>query len=159
MKVIFLDIDGVLCTPLSFRLNRMLRLPLERQRFDPLALFWLRWLTHRTRAAVVLSSSWRDGLMMMDEPFCRAITRNMFSRLAQNRTPIADVTPRIPSGDKSTEIAAWLSCTPCNQYIILDDNDCFASHPDIRLHWIPIPDSRGLRHTEALTAMQQLQNI
>ena len=33
LKVIFLDIDGVLCTPLSFRLNRLLRLPAERQRF------------------------------------------------------------------------------------------------------------------------------
>ena len=31
MKVIFLDVDGVLCTPLSFRLNRLRRLPAEQR--------------------------------------------------------------------------------------------------------------------------------
>ncbi len=42
--VIFLDIDGVICTDLSTRLSALLRLPLERQIFDPLTLFWLRRL-------------------------------------------------------------------------------------------------------------------
>ena len=92
MKYLFLDVDGVICTPLSYSLNRILRLPMERQRFDPIALFWLRRLVKRTGARLVLSSSWRDGLYV-DDDWCRAITKNLFDRLAQNRTPLIDATP------------------------------------------------------------------
>lgn len=156
MKVIFLDIDGVLCTPLSFRLNRLLRLPMERQRFDPQALFWLGRLTARTGAEVVLSSSWRDGLTMND-PFSRAIMDDLFVRLERNGTPLSDVTPLVPSGDKGMEIAAWLNCHPCEQYVVLDDNDCFSLRPEVRAHWVPIPDSRGLRRREAGAALRVLE--
>lgn len=51
-NVIFLDIDGVVCTTLSTRLSYLLRLPLERQIFDPLALFWLRWLVRHSGAKI-----------------------------------------------------------------------------------------------------------
>lgn len=155
MKAIFLDIDGVLCTPLSFWINRLLRQPIERQRFDPLALFWLRRLTRRTKAVVVLSSSWRDGLTA-DDPFSRAAMGNLFARLDRNGTPISDATPLALGGDKGMEIAAWLHCHPCEQYVILDDNDCFSMQPAVRTHWVPIPDSRGLRHREAVAALHLL---
>lgn len=56
-NIIFLDIDGVVCTTLSTRLSELLRLPLERQIFDPLALFWLRWLVRRSGAKIILCSS------------------------------------------------------------------------------------------------------
>lgn len=155
MKAIFLDIDGVLCTPLSFQVNRLLRLPMERQRFDPLALFWLGWLLRRTGAELVLSSSWRDGLMA-DDPFSRAIMSNLFTRLEQNGTPLSDVTPLVPGGDKSMEIAAWLGCHPCERYVILDDNDCFSLCPAVREHWVHIPNSGGLRHGETYAAWRVL---
>ena len=90
--VIFLDVDGALCTPLSFRLNRLLGLPMEGQRFDPIALFWLRRLVKKTGAVLVLSSSWRGGLYY-DDPWCRAIIQNLYDRLSRNRTPISDATP------------------------------------------------------------------
>lgn len=155
MKAIFLDIDGVLCTPLSFRINRLLRLPMERQRFDPLSLFWLDWLVRRTTAVLILSSSWRDGLMA-DDPFSRAIMSNLFTRLEQNGTPLSDVTPMVPGGDKGMEIATWLDCHPCEQYVIFDDNDCFSSCPEVRKHWVHIPDSGGLRHRVADAAWRVL---
>ncbi len=104
MKVIFLDVDGVLCTPLSFRLNRLRRLPAERQRFDPVSLFWLRWLARRSGAEVVLSSSWRDAFLMMDDPFCRAYLQNLFTRLRQNGTPLADVTPMVRAAGKARKL-------------------------------------------------------
>ncbi len=153
MKAIFLDVDGVLCTPLSFRLNRLLRLPQERQRFDPISLYWLRRLARETGAAVVLSSTWRD-LLMLDDPFCRKAARNLFARLAENGSQIVDVTPM--GMDKGAEIAAWLGCSRCERYVVLDDNDCFASQPEVRGHWVRIPDSRGLRRREAETAFRVL---
>ena len=153
--VIFLDVDGVICTPLSFQLNRLLRLPMERQRFDPVALFWLRRLVEKTGAMLVLSSSWRDGLYY-DDPWCRAIIQNLYDRLSRNRTPIADATPILEGGDKGTEIAAWLREHPHRRYIALDDRDCFAQSPEVQRRWIPVADSKGLRRPAYEKALQAL---
>ena len=108
MTALFLDIDGVICTTLSTHLSALLRLPLERQVFDPLALFWLRRLVRRTRAEIVLCSSWRDALEV-DDPLCRAFIGNLYDCLARNGTPIVDAAPRLPSGNKGEEILAWLA--------------------------------------------------
>ncbi len=157
MKVIFLDVDGVLCTPVSHTLNRLRKTPVESQQFDPISLFWLRWLVHKTDAAVVLSSTWRDGLMM-EAPFCKAYIKNLFERLSANGTPLSDVTPFIPHGGKSSEILAWLGCSPCEKYVILDDTDYFSESPETASHWVPIPNSRGLRFRQAWQALHLLQS-
>lgn len=154
--IIFLDIDGVICTTLSTRLSALLRLPLERQRFDPLALFWLRWLVRHTDAKIVLCSSWRDALTV-DDPLCRAFIGNLYNRLARNGTPIADAAPQLPNGDKGEDILEWLAEHPCRQYVVLDDHDCFTLGPQVRGHWVPIPVDRGLRRREAKAALQLLQ--
>ena len=154
--VIFLDIDGVICTTLSTRLSGLLRLPPERQVFDPAALFWLRWLVRRSGAAVVLCSSWRDALEV-DDPLCRAFIRNLYDCLARNRTPIADAAPRLASGDKGEEILAWLKAHPARRYVVLDDHDCFALGPEVRARWVPIPENRGLRRREAKAALRLLR--
>lgn len=156
MKVIFLDVDGVLCTPLSVALSNLLRLPMDRQLFDPAALFWLRRLVKTTGAAVVLSSSWREELCR-DEPVCRAVIDNLYRALARNHTPITDVTPLLEQGGKGAEIAAWLECHPCRGYAVLDDRDCFGSAPAVGEHWIQVPSERGLRYREYLAARQLLR--
>lgn len=153
--VIFLDIDGVICTTLSTRLSGLLRLPPERQMFDPLALFWLRWLVRHSAARIVLCSSWRDALAV-DDPLCRAFIENLYNRLARNETPIADAAPQRSSGDKGEDILAWLAEHPCTQYVVLDDHDCFTLGPQVREHWVPIPADRGLRRKEAKAALQLL---
>ncbi len=155
MRVIFLDVDGVLCTPLSLQMNRLLRLPVERQRFDPLSLYWLRRLAAWSGARMVLSSSWRDGLTV-DDPFCKAIVGHLYASLAKNGTPIFDAAPLFPCGDKGGEIAAWLEQHDWESYAVLDDHDCFSSRPEVRAHWVPVPDSRGLRRREARAALAML---
>ena len=156
MKVIFLDVDGVLCTPLSVALSNLLRLPMDRQLFDPAALFWLRRLVKTTGAAVVLSSSWREELYR-DEPVCRAVIDNLYRALARNHTPITDVTPLLEQGGKGAEIAAWLECHPCRGYAVLDDRDCFGSAPAVGEHWIQVPPERGLRYREYVAARRLLR--
>ncbi len=153
--VIFLDIDGVICTGLSTRLSALLRLPLERQVFDPLALFWLRRLVRRTGTEIFLCSSWRDALEV-DDPLCRTFITNLYDRLARNGTPIAGAVPRLPSGDKGEEIQAWLAGNPSEDYVILDDHDCFTLGPEVRARWVPVPEGRGLRRREAREALKQL---
>jgi len=155
-NVIFLDIDGVVCTTLSTRLSELLRLPLERQIFDPLALFWLRWLVRRSGAKIILCSSWRDALGV-DDPLCKAFVQNLYDRLAQNGTPIVDVAPRLPNCDKGEDILAWLAENAYKRYVILDDHDCFALGPQVRRYWIPVPVDRGLRRHEAKAALRLLQ--
>lgn len=157
MTVIFLDIDGVICTRLSARISTLLRLPLERQLFDPLALYWLRWLVRRSGAKIVLASSWRDALEV-DDPLCRAFIGNLYGSLAGNRTPVDDAAPRLPSGDKGEEILAWLDSHACARYVVLDDHDCFALGPQVRRHWVPIPADRGLRRREAKAALRLLRS-
>ena len=125
MKAVFLDIDGVICTNLSWRLTTLLRRPLERMLFDPLALYWLRRLVRRTGAVVVLSSSWRDAIGAED-PLARAFLGNLYDCLTRNGTPISDAAPQLPSGDKGEEIETWLKDHPCERYVILDDHDCFS---------------------------------
>lgn len=154
--VIFLDIDGVICTTLSTRLSALLRLPLEKQIFDPAALFWLRWLVRRSGAEIVLCSSWRDALAV-DDPLPRAFIQNLYDALARNGTPIADAAPQLPSGDKGEEILAWLAEHPGRRYVVLDDHDCFALGPQVRERWIPVPTDRGLRRREARAALDLLQ--
>lgn len=151
MTALFLDVDGVICTTLSVRLSALLRLPLERQIFDPLALFWLRWLVRRIGAEIVLCSSWRDALEV-DDPLSRAFIGNLYDRLARNGTPIADAAPRLPSGNKGEEILAWLAEYPGRRYVILDDHDRFV--PEVRARWIPIPENRGLRRKQAKAALK-----
>ena len=154
MDAIFLDIDGVLATPLSDRLNALLRrMPFD-QLFDPAALWQLRRLVHRTGAAVVLSSTWRDGLYI---PECRPLTDNLYARLAANGTPICDATPMLSSGGKGSEIAAWLARHPCRRFVILDDHDCFADVPALRSRWVPVPSATGLRAAQARRALQLLR--
>lgn len=154
--VIFLDIDGVVCTTLSTRLSDLFRLPPERQVFDPLALFWLRWLVRRSGAELVLCSSWRDALEV-DDPLCRAFIGNLYGCLARNGTPIAGAAPRLPSGDKGEEILAWLGEHPGEGYVVLDDHDCFALGPEVRTRWVPVPENRGLRGREARVALRLLK--
>lgn len=149
--VLFLDIDGVICTTLSTRLSALLRLPLERQIFDPLALFWLRWLVRKSGAEIVLCSSWRDALEV-DDPLCRAFITNLYNSLARNGTPIVDAAPRLPSGNKGEEILSWLAEHPGTRYVILDDYDCFV--PEVRPRWVPIPENRGLRRRQAKAALK-----
>ena len=156
-NVIFLDIDGVVCTTLSTRLSELLRLPLERQIFDPLALYWLRWLVRRSGAKIVLCSSWRDALEV-DDPLCKAFIKNLYDRLARNGTPIVDAAPRLPNGDKGEDILAWLAENAWTRYVILDDHDCFALGPQVRPYWIPIPVDHVLRRREAKAAFRLLQS-
>lgn len=154
-RIVFLDIDGVVCTTLSTRLSELLRLPPERQVFDPAALFWLRRLVRRTGAGIVLCSSWRDALSV-DDPLCKAFIGNLYARLAKNGTPILDAAPQSPEGDKGLDIRAWLSGHPCRQYVVLDDHDNFALAPEVYAHWIAIPPDRGLRRRDALSAARLL---
>lgn len=150
--VVFLDVDGVLCTPLSVRLDWLLRRPMDRQLFDPIALFWLERLVRRTGAQVVLSSSWRYSLGDSDA-LARRILQNLCRCLAAHGAPVAGIAP-ILGVSKGEEIAAWTSQHPGVPCVILDDRaDEFAAVPNLQPCLVLVDSRRGLRRRDYRRAL------
>ena len=159
MTVIFLDIDGVLCTPLSVRLNWLFRRPMERPFFDPIALGLLRRLVRRTGARVVLSSSWRYSFEDDDHPFMQAIRDHFYRTLEANGTPVWDLAP-ILGRSKGEEIAAWLEQHPGAGFVILDDRpDEFAGTPALKARLVEVDSMRGLRRRDFRQALDLLAGV
>jgi hypothetical protein len=111
MKVLFLDIDGVLNSHRSayafggfpFDVDK------HRNRFDEVAIALVRNICTASGAQIVLSSSWRT-----DKDWQR-IGRGL-------NLPIFDRTPYLHPGPRGAEIAAWLAAHPeVDCYAILDD--------------------------------------
>ena len=105
MKIIFLDIDGVLnCDKTS----NPRKLPYV---VDPRLLKKLRRLLDRTGAKVVLSSTWRYD------------PAGLYSAKRWG-IPFVDVTPDLPHKPRRDEILAWLKKHPkTNRFAVIDDDD------------------------------------
>ena len=154
--VLFLDVDGVLCTPLSVRLDWLARRPVWRQRFDPIALFWLGRLARRSGARVVLASSWRYSLAGGD-PVAARILQNLYAALAAHGAPVADIAP-ILGATKGEEVAAWLAAHPGTPCAILDDRPAdFDAAPALRPYLAPVDPARGLRRRDCRRALAILR--
>ena len=155
MPVLFLDIDGVLCTPRSTRLDWLLRRPIDRPSLDPLALHRLGRLVRRAGAQVVLSSSWRYGFDSED-PLVRRILQNLSSALTAHGAPLDGMAP-VLGLSKGEEIAAWLADAPAGPYAILDDRaDEFTAAPQLRPHLVLVDSRYGLRRRDCRQALALL---
>ena len=115
MRVIFLDIDGVL----NSRKYDAVRRPTDGN-IDTTRLALLRQLVERTGARVVLSSSWRKHFdseaKAMDET-----GRELKSLFSQSGIPLYGITPE-SAGHRAEEIAAWCNAHPeVTKFVILDD--------------------------------------
>ena len=156
MKAIFLDIDGVIATPTSVRNNYLEGREPTEYRYDSMSLAYVGRLVERTGAVVVLSSTWREDLDTAD-PYLRAIMDNLCRQLEEVGAPVADVTPRVLGGDRSSEVAAWLEAHPCEGWVIIDDLARFELRPDVcEGHLVIIEDSEGIRQQHYLRALDAL---
>ena len=121
MKVIFLDVDGVLNSKefiMSQHINGKRKggiIGTSDEMMDR-----LQTIVKESGAIIVMSSSWRGGFMAGNEHFEKNITkpfakRNMF---------ITDITPRDRNMERGLEIKAWLDKHPeVERFIILDDEE------------------------------------
>lgn len=112
MKVLFLDIDGVLNshrTAYAFG-GFPFDVDKHRDRFDEVAVALIRNVVTAAGATIVLSSSWR--------------TDRDWERIGKGlRLPITDRTPYMHPGPRGEEIAAWLRDHPeVERYAIVDDD-------------------------------------
>ena len=157
MRALFLDIDGVIATPTSVRLNYLLGRPVDRQWYDQVALDYLGRLVTETGAVVVLTSNWRHDLSSTDE-LMLAIMDNLLAQLAAVGAPMFDATPSLLGHDRSAEVGAWLDAHPCETYAILDDLACFEERPEVaRGHLVLIEESDGIRWQHYRQALAILQ--
>lgn len=112
MKVLFLDIDGVLNSSRTLLAYGSYPHGLDReqmQRFDAVAIKLVQRLCRLTQAKVVVSSSWRLG--------------RKFEDFLVFGLPIYGRTPIYTEDHRGKEIAAWLSEHPeVSRYAIVDDS-------------------------------------
>ena len=165
MKIIFLDIDGVVATeralwaeyaayfgqaipahePRAFwdHLHRLAvandggppEVSAEYWPFDPEAIRQLYRLQRVTGCRFVVSSAWRGGA----EPAAVAKLARLFA-LKGLRVPLLSVTARLSGAPRSAEISEWLSHHPTvSAYVILNDEEAgiLAPHHERLVHTDP----------------------
>jgi hypothetical protein len=118
MKVLFLDIDGVLVTRNAWAKFGPIR-DMFGHIFDPDAVAQLKRVIDETRARIVVSSSWKcvpgsNGLAEMRMLWAsRSLPGDVFS-----------VTPNVSSDERGEEIDMWLRTNeePIEQFAIVDDD-------------------------------------
>jgi len=109
MKIIFLDIDGVLNNHSTFGPGRS-----GDEAIEPGMVELVAGLVQETGARIVISSSWRSrGFLLM---------RELLARHGLDSQSVIGVTPYLLGG-RGTEIREWmrLSRKPVKSFVILDD--------------------------------------
>ncbi|MDO4617572.1 MAG: HAD domain-containing protein [Lachnospiraceae bacterium] len=121
MKIIFLDIDGVLNSTQFY--ERKSNNELLEEPFDRNNALQLKRIVEATDAKVVLTSTWRGG-WHKNPVLCTLegkLLNQLFSSLGIS---IYDKTPVLKEG-RAAEIKAYLESCPekVSAYVIIDDND------------------------------------
>ena len=140
MRVIFLDVDGVL-NSVRDRFSTEL---VSEYHFD-----FLKELVDATGAKIVLSSSWRIGFNAMRQP-----EKNLLAKLESRGLGIIDFTP-IMTGTRGDEIREWLTNHPVDSFVILDDETDMEEFRETNL--VQTNMNVGLQEKDILKAIKILK--
>lgn len=148
MKVIFLDLDGVLN---SEKYVHEMGKDWDGNQIDPKAVIRLNKIVDITDAKIVVSSSWRIEHSL----------ENLKKIFIDNRIigEVIGCTPVLGT-DRSAEISVWLSNNPVDNFVILDDDrleaarDC--SDPLFDEHFVRTSWLDGLQDRHADKAIRIL---
>ncbi len=141
MKVIFLDVDGVLNSEAYFLAHEEESIECF---IDPACVRRLKKITDMTGADIVLSSSWRAGWSRRPEEMDTS-GRMLAKSLAACQLEIYDKTPSLQNGDRGREIKLWIRHAPkrVKRFVILDDYDFHWKKHRLSRHWIQTDFSSG----------------
>ena len=141
MKVIFLDVDGVLNSETYFLTHAEESIDCF---IDPVCVQRLKNITDMTGADIVLSSSWRAGWSRHPEEM-EISGRMLAESLAACQLEIYDKTPCLQNGDRGKEIKLWLkhSVEKVKRFVILDDYDYNWKKHRLSRRWIRTDFSSG----------------
>lgn len=144
MKVVFLDIDGVMNSQEFFMERKERGLDLDESRF-PL----LKNIIDKTGAKIVLSSVWRTCL---ESPHFSQLPK----MLKKYEMEIYDNTP-VLNQDRDAEIKMWLDThSDIEQFIIIDDDDFNISELKSNLIQTRPFVERGLTKSHVAMAIRKL---
>ena len=153
MKIIFLDIDGVLN---SLEYRRHLGLQYFSEIIDRRKMPLLKEIVDVTGAKIVLTTTWRkfwnEGKEQLD-PAGHYINEIF----AEYGLSVYGKTPVMENAGRAGEIKAWLKKHPyADGYVILDDKD-FGWPADLRAHFIRTDlNGDGLEEAQVQTAIAVL---
>jgi len=153
MRIIFLDIDGVLN---SSEYRRHLGLQYFSEIIDQRKMPLLKKIVDATGAKIVLSTTWRkfwnEGKEQLD-PAGHYINEIF----AEYGLSVYGKTPVMENAGRAGEIKAWLKKYPyADGYVILDDKD-FGWPADLRTHFIRTDlNGDGLEEAQAREAIAVL---
>ncbi|MDO4977400.1 MAG: HAD domain-containing protein [Eubacteriales bacterium] len=125
MKIIFLDIDGVLNSQDYYEKNQSI--DFRKQPFDPACILCLQTIVKETGAKIVLSSSWRGG--WNKDPSKLQLEGSLLNEIfSAYGIEIYDKTPSLLVGKRPMEILAFLKemkkkKESVDSFLIIDDND------------------------------------
>lgn len=128
MKVIFLDVDGVLNSEddlMVYREKNNITGCILYAEVEDRPLKLLKEIVDKTSAKIVASSSWRIGCERNGNKsiFGDRLYKKLESRLKDYDMDIYDITPSLGYGSlRGDEIREWLHRNPTDSFIILDDD-------------------------------------
>ena len=135
IKVIFLDVDGVLNSDRTVRKTQG----------------GYTFVDNRTGAKVVLSSDWRYD---RDDPRYNGDYLELEAELLKYGIRLYGFTPELPSCHRGMEIDCWLKeHSEVGDFVILDDRADIEPNKD---HWVQTVMRRGLGVEEAESAIHIL---
>lgn len=144
MKLIFLDIDGVMNHRTHFVRSRQH----WGQEFSPLAVRNLREIIKTTGAKIVLSSTWRKEMSLTE-------IKKMFSYYDMGRYVIGK-TPYLEDHIRGLEIQKWMDDEPqikVESFVIIDDDDDMG---DLIPHLVHTSNTHGLSDDKRVEAIRIL---
>ena len=159
MKVIFLDIDGVLNSFQTFKeiiLEGQLT-GVRRVVIDPIKVDYLKEIVDATGAKIVLSSSWKKFLKKRNG---QLVTNNqnmqeIINILNDRGISIYDITPKTLKGNREVEIRKWLEGKNIENFIVLDDDDFdlqgFIGKELVKTDYMKMVDGVGVPELSGLT--------
>lgn len=146
VKVIFLDVDGVLNNYKTTRRTKGGFVFVEESKLK-----LLKHIIDVTGAEVVLSSDWRYD---RDVPGWNDHYLELRDELLRYGIRFYGFTPELPSEHRGEEIALWLTEHPeVSDFVILDDRTDIKPNKD---HWVQTVMRRGLGTEEADEAVRIL---
>lgn len=142
LKVIFLDIDGVLNSDDFARKHPD---PADDyHRIDPVARDHLIKLVHASGAKLVITSAWRISRPLP------AIRRCL-------QLPVFSATSNYPNS-RGGQILEWLREYPCvSEYVVLDDE--VSDLTDVKQKVVHVSSKTGLRYEDTQRALEILQGV
>ena len=130
MKIIFLDIDGVL-NSIVFDRERTN----EQGNIDETRLPLIKQILDETGALIVLASSWRKH-WDKEPSLCDNLGVEINSIFAKYNIAIYDKTPQLQSNDRAEEIRLWLSQNEMVKNFVILDDIAFGWGTDLQDHLV-----------------------